>query len=41
MPLRIDLAPLILGVVNGAALTWIALGLRRIAAEQAKPPATA
>jgi serine/threonine-protein kinase len=36
MPLCIDLAPLILGAVNGAALAWIALGLRRIAAEQAK-----
>jgi hypothetical protein len=29
---------LTMGIVNGAALTWIALGLRRVAAEQAKPP---
>jgi serine/threonine protein kinase len=36
MPLCLDLAPLIFGVVNGVALTWIALGLRRMAAEQAK-----
>lgn len=36
MPLRLDLAPLLMGVVNGAALTWIALGLRRIAAEETK-----
>jgi hypothetical protein len=28
MPEEQDLATLILGVVNGAALTWIALGLR-------------
>jgi serine/threonine protein kinase len=41
MPLSIDLAPLILGFVNCAALTWLALGLRRIAAEQAKPPTAA
>jgi serine/threonine-protein kinase len=39
MPLRLDLAPLILGVVNGAALVWIGLGLRRVEAEQPKPPA--
>jgi serine/threonine protein kinase len=41
MPLRLDLAPLTMGVVNGTALTWIALGLRRIAAEQAKQPVAA
>jgi hypothetical protein len=41
MPEEQDLALLIPGVVNGAALTWIGLGLRRIAADQAKPLAAA
>jgi hypothetical protein len=41
MPLCLDMAPLIWGAVNAAALTWTALGLRRIAAEQAGQPGAA